>query len=266
MQPQPTTLDSMGRIIFLVTLSLMLVTVSPASAETPTLTLASVDNIPPYVFMQNGKLTGLSVDIINELAKRGDFNVSIQTSPWARVLLQVEEGAVDGAFSAYRKKEREAYSLYTGIIHYDELRVAINKSNRFEFHGIESLYDKTVGKGRGVWVSKEFNATVKAGKINLSEANDMKMINIKKLHEGRLDAVIGSPVAMQYYARELGYKNIVILPEAIKKRIPAYLILSRKSDLSDKRQWQSMLKSLLKTMHQDGTIRAIYKKYGVEDM
>ena len=143
---------------------------------------------------------------------------------------------VDGAFSAYMKEERKAYSLYTGIIHYDELRVAVKKGKEFPFSGIESLYGKTVGKGRGVYAGDAFDSAVGKGKIFLFDVDDMNMSNIRKLHEGRLDAVIGSPVAMQHYARELGYKDIVLLPGALREKIPAYLILSKHSGLKHKKR------------------------------
>jgi len=228
------------------------------------LRLASVDNLPPYVYREGEQLTGLSVDILNELARRGGFEIAIETYPWARVLLLAEQGKVDGAFSAYRTKEREKSYLYTGIVHYDELRLAVKKGKEFSFTGIESLHGMLIGKGRGVHVSEAFNDAVAQGYIHLAESDDMRMTNIKKLHEGRLDAVIGSPVAMMDYAHKLGYTDIVLLPGDLKEAIPAYLILSRNSLLENKEQWQEKLTRLLNEMHTDGTIADIYRKYGVE--
>lgn len=229
------------------------------------LRLATVDNIPPYVFMEDGKITGISVDVIRELARRGGFAVEIETAPWARVLLGLETGEVDGAFSAYETEERKTFCLYTGRIHYDELRLAVRRDRRFDCHGLRSLYGKLVGKGRNVWVSKEFAEAVADGRIKLVETDDMRMINIKMLEAGRLDAVIGSPAAMLYYIRKLGYeKDIVVLPGALKERIPAYLVLSRASRLKNKEAWQRLLTRVLDAMHADGTIRDINAKYGVD--
>lgn len=233
----------------------------PAQAET--LLLGSVDNIPPYVFKEDGILKGVSMDIINEVARRGEFKVKFKVEPWARVLLDVEEGAVDGAFSLYKTNKREGFCLYTGVIHYDELRVAVVRGQEFPLDGIESLWGKVVGKGRGVFVSKEFDKAVTQGKILLVETNDMKMTNIKMLHIGRLDAVIGSPVSMQDYANKLGYTDIVVLPGELKKAIPAYLVLSKQSELENKKAWQQKLSEILEQMHTDGTIPAIYERYGV---
>lgn len=253
----------MKRILAIIGVFFCLLTAVQAEPPGETLRLASVDNIPPYVYRDQGKLTGLAVDIVNELAQRGGFEVVIETGPWARVLYEVEQGLVDGAFSAYMTDARKVYCLYTGIIHYDDLRLAVKKGNGFSFNGIKSLYGKDIGKGRKVFVSKEFDRAVSRGKIFLFETDDMKMINIKKLHEGRLDAVIGSPVAMLHYANELGYKDIELLPGSLKEAVPAYLVLSRNSGLAHKRQWQRMLTDILAGMHEDGTIKDIYKRYGV---
>lgn len=251
-------------LCLLLTLACGLPAVLHAQEADKPLRLASVDNIPPYVYREGDRLTGLSVDIMKELAKRGGFDITIETYPWARVLLLAEQGKVDGAFSAYRTREREQAFLYTGIVHYDELRLAVRKGREFAFTGIGSLRGMRIGKGRGVHVGEAFNDAVAQGDIHLSESDDMRMTNIKKLHEGRLDAVIGSPVAMMDYARKLGYNNIVLLPGELKEAIPAYLILSRNSLLGDKELWREKLTRLLNEMHTDGTIADIYRKYGVE--
>jgi len=233
-----------------------------AQQQKPLLLLATVDNIPPFVFMEDGKLTGISIDIIHELARRAGFDVSIETYPWARVLRQVENGEIDGAFSAYETEQRKAFCLYTGMIHYDELRLATRKDKQFHFETIEDLYGKVIGKGRNVFVSDAFNAAVDEGKIILSETNDMNMSNIKKLHAGRVDAVIGSPEAMLRYAMELGVENdISLLKTPLREKIPAYLVLSKNSMLKNKREWQDRLTSVLNAMWADGTIQSINAKY-----
>lgn len=255
----------MNRFILLVLTLVFALPASPYAGETlPVLRLASVDNIPPYVYREDGELTGLSVDIMQELARRGGFEVSIEVYPWARVLLLTEQGKVDGAFSAYRTEARDKVYIYTGIVHFDELRLAVKKGHEFPFAGIENLHGMKIGKGRGVHVSDAFNDAVAQGYILLSESDDMRMTNIKKLHEGRLDAVVGSPVAMMDYARKLGYDDIVLLPGELKEAIPAYLVLSRKGPLEDKDMWRDKLTRLLNEMHTDGTIADIYRKYGVQ--
>ena len=248
----------MKRITLAVLLVLALLPLSRAHGAEPVLTLATVDNIPPFVYVENDRLVGLSIDIIGELARRGQFQVRYEVSPWARVLLRLERGLVDGGFSAYWTGEREAYCLYTGIVHYDELRVATRRDRTFTYTGVDSLRGKTVGKGRQVFVGPEFESAVEDGLIELSETDDMKMVNIKMLHEGRLDAVIGSPVAMLHYASVLGYDDIVLAPGAVRERIPAYLVLSRWSGLKDKSGWQRRLTDLLSEMHADGTIGGFY--------
>ncbi|QGY41821.1 transporter substrate-binding domain-containing protein [Pseudodesulfovibrio cashew] len=238
----------------------------PAAAEGDSLLLASVNNIPPYVYVEDGELTGISVDIINELAHRGGFSVEIETFPWARVMLLLEKGQIDGAFSAYETEKRKAFCLYTGRVHYDELRIATRKGGMFVCAGVKSLYGKVVGKGRNVYVSEEFNEAVSKGKIILEETDDMKMTNIKKLIAGRLDAVIGSPAAMMHYAKKLGVdKKIVIAPGALKEKIPAYLVLSKHSPLQHKSEWQAKLTRIINGMWEDGTVQTINARYGVTD-
>ncbi|WP_316899547.1 transporter substrate-binding domain-containing protein [Pseudodesulfovibrio indicus] len=235
-----------------------------ASAAEDTLRLATVDNIPPYVFRENGALTGISIDVINELAERGGFKVRITTLPWARVILGLEEGSLDGAFSAYETEARKRFCLYSGRVHFDELGIAVRADRQFAYTGLESLYGKTVGKGRRVWVSEPFQHAAEMGRIRLVETDDMRMTNIKMLDAGRLDAVIGSPEAMLHYARRLNIaERIVVLPQRMREGIPAYLVLSRASPLEGKEEWQGRLTRLLDQMNGDGTIRAINRRYGV---
>lgn len=225
--------------------------------------LATVDNLPPFSYIENGNLTGIDIDIITELARRAGFHITIATYPWARALLQLQHGLVDGAFSAYETEDRKEYCIYTGIIHYDELRLAVRKGKQFSYSNIESLYGKVIGKGKNVFVGNKFDQAVREGRIIVSETNDMDMSNIKKLHADRLDAVIGSPATLMHYAKKLGVEHdIVLLPTSLRERIPAYLVLSKSSPLEDKDELQQIIQAVLNEMRNDGTIRAINERYG----
>lgn len=260
---QRSVIKPIARTILLILLVCAWVRPIHAESQKPTLVIATVENLPPFVYIESGKLTGIAVDVVTELAKRAGFDVKIQTYPWARVLQQLQDGQVDGAFSVYEKEERKEFCLYTGVIHYDELRIATRSDRQFDFSGIKSLYGKTIGKGRDVYVGSEFDAAVRDGKISVSEVNDMDMSNIKKLYAGRVDAVIGSPAAMMYYAESLKMeRDIVLLPVPLRAKIPAYFVLSKHSALANKEKWQRKIQAILMKMETDGTSRAINRRYG----
>ena len=156
-------------------------------AQSPPLTLATVDNFPPFSYMDKGRLTGIDVELIHEMARRLDISVRIQAYPWARVMSSVKRGEVDGAFAAFDTQERQRFCLYVGMLHAEEFYLFARKDNEFPYAQISDLYGKRVGIDRGVFVSDAFEQAVAAGRIAREEVNDMGMINIRKLNAGRID-------------------------------------------------------------------------------
>jgi polar amino acid transport system substrate-binding protein len=223
--------------------------------------LATVDNFPPFSFQEKGALTGVAIDVVNEMAKRLGISVEIKAYPWSRVLKSIEEGVVDGGFSVFEKEERKAFCLYTGIIQYEEYHLFVKKGKEFPFSGIKDLYGKTIGIDRGVFVSKEFEKAVTELKIFVEEVNDMQMLNVKKVSQGRVDALIGDMEVIPYYAQVSGLAGQIVSLGSVHEKQASYLVLSKNSALPNKAEWQQKITTALKNIWEDGTYQQIVKRF-----
>jgi polar amino acid transport system substrate-binding protein len=248
--------------LFTLLAALLMVASCTHAAESPTtLRLATVDNFPPFSYMESGNLTGIDIDLVYEMARRINISVQIQTYPWARVMGSVKSGEFDGAFAAFETAERQAFCLYVGVLHVEEFYLFVRKDNAFAYTQIPDLYGKRVGIDRGVYVGEAFERAVNDGRITLEEVNDMGMINIRKLNAGRIDAVIGDLGVMNYHLKLLGLEQRIVALQPIREPTPAYLVLSKASKLKNKVELQDRMRKALHDMWNDGTYHLIYNRH-----
>lgn len=227
-----------------------------------TIIIGTVENLPPFSFYENNILKGIDVEIINEISKRLNLNIVIETLPWARVISELKNGDLDAAFSLYYVEDRKEFLFYLAIMHYDNLGIMARKDNIFIYKSTEDLFSKKIGKGAGVFVSDEFQKAKEDGKITVEEINDTEMGNIKKLIAKRLDAVIGVAETMKYYAKNLKPDNeLVIVTNFIESNRPGYLVFSKRSVFSnDDRLLGNISKEITEIMT-DGTYLKIRDNY-----
>ncbi|MBF0099533.1 MAG: amino acid ABC transporter substrate-binding protein [Desulfobacterales bacterium] len=233
---------------------------SSLSAET-ILKLATVDNFPPFAFIDNGKLTGVAVDVIHEMANRIGIKVQIKAHSWIRVIESVKDGSSDGGFSAFMTEERKEFCLYTGIIQYEQYHVFVKKGKEFSFSQLSDLYGKTIGIDRGVFVSRDFQQAVNDHKFILEEVNDMAVLNVKKLNHGRIDAMIGDYGVVPYYAKISGFEGKIISLGPIHEKQASYLILSKKSSIPNIQELQVKMTKVLNEIWEDGTYQKLMNQY-----
>lgn len=231
----------------------------------PTLRLATVDCFPPFAYIEQGRLTGVDIDVVYEMARRLELQVEIKAYPWVRVIESVKNGTVNGGFAAFETEERKTFCLYTGILHFEELHVFVKKGNEFPFAHIEDLYGKIIGKEIGVFISDEFEQAVKEHKIQVEEVTDTDMLNLKKLSLERIDAIIGDFGVTSYHAKQLGIGKEIVSLGPIYEKQAAYLILSKKSALPHKAELQQKMKATLTEIWEDGTYQTILDRHTLEE-
>jgi len=232
--------------------------------EIVTLRLATITNLPPYSFDEAGELRGVDVDVAREIAKRAGVTAAIVTMPWARVLLEMESGGVDGAFSMYYVEARKSFLEYVGVMHYDNLGLVSRAERPLAYSGVDSLRGLRIAKGRGVFVSDDFNAGAAAGRFTVIDSDDTQMGNVRMLLLGRVDAVIGVVETMLFYADELGASGKVsAVSGAIDGNRAGYLAISKGSPAFGGETLKARLREATAAVMEDGTYDAILDRYGV---
>lgn len=74
------------------------------------------EDFPPYQINENGKLSGIAIDIVNEIKKRVKDNVTIELSDWNSSFNKALNDKNSGLFSTGRTPERENLFKWVGPI------------------------------------------------------------------------------------------------------------------------------------------------------
>ncbi|WP_028865829.1 substrate-binding periplasmic protein [Psychromonas aquimarina] len=219
------------------------------------LVLATVNNFPPFNYMQDDVLTGIDIDIVKEMAKRLNLEIKITSAPWKAVMHHIETGRVDGGFAAFMTPERQQFSLYTAPLHDETMYLFMREDNQFPFTSLHDLDGKIIAKENGAFISDAFTQAINTNMFTVHEGDNVK--NLKMLEINRLDAVIGHLEVMQHHLNTLKL-NQQIFPQApIGEKQSAYLILSKKSKYPNIQKLQQEIKIVLEEMHKDGTYQRI---------
>jgi polar amino acid transport system substrate-binding protein len=209
---------------------LLLINLSLYPQVSDSIVLGTVENLPPFSYTENGKLVGIDIDVLREIEKLLQLKIEIRPMPWTRVINELQNGSIDGAFSLYMNESRKSYCSYIEIVHYDNLGFLVMKGKEFSYNGIHNLYEKRIGKGAGVFISDEFEKAVEQHLLYVEEVNDTQMSNIRKLKANRIDVAIGVIETMHFFAKQIGLNNeVVSLKNYIEVQRPGYLVLSKKS-------------------------------------
>ncbi|SHO47345.1 substrate-binding periplasmic protein [Desulfopila aestuarii] len=243
-------------IVFFITL-LTLVTTNNLYAEK--LVLVAADSIPT-AYIDNGKLTGILVDVITEAFRRAGYPIEIQLMPWARALSEVSNGNVDGIFSVFKLPERESFLTYTEspIITQVESFFA-RKDSSITFEGdLNKFKHIPIGIIRKTSYGEKIDAAIHDGIWeNITATNSVESV-VKMLVNGRVDLAPSYRHVFIRGAKEIGVLDEIKELSPSVESIPSYLAFTKKHDYSEIiRAYHKALAA----MKQDGTFDNIYNKY-----
>lgn len=235
-----------------------------ATAENLRLNLVTDDHFPPFSHLEDGRATGLDLEVVEELGRRAGFVPLVKLTPWKRLLMLLENGGADGGFSLFRTPERELYADFclAHPIHYSTYVVFVQRGRAFPFQTIEDLHGRRYGLNAGFKVSEDFDRAAELGLLETQEVEGVDF-NIKKLLLGRIDAFIANKHVALYHADQSGMaQKLEFLPRPVKERRGAFLALSKKSPVYQRHpELKARIEAALSAMAADGTFAAIEAKH-----
>ena len=239
-----------GRSIISALVICMLVAVNNASAADFKI---MTEEFPPFNYTENGKLTGLSTDVMMEIGKRINHPTDFELLPWARAygLIQKKDGQI--LFSMTRTEARENLFKWVGP-------VASNKWVFFAKKGsgitVSSLDDAKKVKKIGAYKDDAAESFLKAeGFTNLdSVLKDAQ--NVPKLMAGRINLWIVGELQGIHKAKAQGANEDLEKVMDVKDT-QLYIAFSKNTSDEDIAKWQKALDD----MKADGSYDTILKKY-----
>ena len=239
-----------GRSIITALVICMLIAVNNASAADFKI---MTEEFPPFNYTENGKLTGLSTDVMMEIGKRINHPTDFELLPWARAygLIQKKDGLI--LFSMTRTEARENLFKWVGP-------VASNKWVFFAKKGsgitVSSLDDAKKVKKIGAYKDDAAESFLKAeGFTNLdSVLKDSQ--NVPKLMAGRINLWIVGELQGIHKAKVQGANEDLEKVMDVKDT-QLYIAFSKNTSDEDIVKWQKALDD----MKADGSYDTILKKY-----
>jgi len=216
------------------------------------------EEFPPFGYTENGKLSGLSVEIVREILKKMDDSHRIYVRPWARAYRNTLRGPKKILFSMARNKDRESLFKWVGPLVSD--RVFFYKKRDTSI-SIKNLSDAK--KVKRILLTREFpeyNYLIKHGFKNLHETVT-PLQNFKMLMKNRGELVPMGELAVPQILRKAGIDAREIQRTEVKLyEVNLYIAFSK--DISDNEidKWQKAL-DFVKI---SGKYGKILKKYVIE--
>jgi len=200
---------------------------------------------------------GAASEVVLTALRDAGYDAVITIEPWARLLVDVEKGRVDGVVAVWRTEERDRYLLFSDPYYTNRIVVLARADSPMTFDGKADLAGKVVGVGRGYDYTPDFANDDSFTKESATTARQ----NLKKLAAGRVDAVIEDDCIARFeMAQDDLAGRLKIFPKPLYE-IPLYFGMNKDSPAAA--EVIEKFDRSLEAMKRAGTIAAIWKKHGI---
>ena len=218
---------------------------------------------PPYtVFNASGDLEGLSVDLTDAVMAEAGCDVTYKPLPWARGLVQLQEGDVDIVPHMSRTAEREEFAAFVGPMLIQRVKLIVAGDDEVNVDSLEDLKSLPykVGIERGFFYGDEFESKRQTDEnfANKLQVNSSVENNERMLAAGRISGFFAYELnVLQRASADPDYSNFVVHPFTLRED-SEYYGFSRKSVDASTRQ---RVLDAFDRLSANGTLDGIRAKY-----
>lgn len=253
----------MGHLFKILAITALLTSLASPPAQARSLQMCTHIGFEPYVISNKKSLSGIDIDIILTLLNKLKQPAEIKAYPWKRLIAELENGTCDMGFSLFDTDERRAFVdyLFTVPIHYSTFSVFVKRRNDLHFNRISDFFNLRIAHNRGFALSVGFEQAIADGKIRRMLFDDADNA-VKMLTNGRIHAIVDNEARFRYYLKKQDkLDQIKSLTIPFMPHRPAFLVVSRQSDMPGIDKIKADFERELKKIHLDGTILEITSKY-----
>ncbi len=216
------------------------------------------EEYPPFNFIENGKVTGFSVEIVREMLRRMDEDVPVEMVSWARgynLALRQPEVML---FSTGRNDAREDLFHWVGPL-------ARQKWALFGRRG-DGITIATLDDAKGVAAIGTYKDDIERQELKALGFTNLVMAmndetNIRRLMAGQIDLWPSSTLGVAYIAREAGVPFEDLEQKYVFNFYSVYIAISKSTPEDTVARWSRTLDAI----KADGTYDTIRKKWLPED-
>ena len=213
------------------------------------------ENYPPFNYKKNGKIVGITSEIVDEIKKNIDDNREVKLMLWARAYKDIQNKENKILFSMTRTKQRESMFKWVGPVSDNSWVFYARSDSNIVINSLEDA--KNVKYKIGTYYKGANELFLRDNKfLNLhSVPNDQ--LNVQKLIRGRIDLWAAGETQGLYKAKQLGLNPNTIKKIYKIKDTQLYIAFSKQTPNSKIIQWQNELDKMKK----DGRYQKIMDKY-----
>jgi polar amino acid transport system substrate-binding protein len=239
--------------------AIAITTMGCSDAYPASLVLVAADSAPT-AYIRNGRPSGILVDVVTEAFRRAGYQLEIKLMPWARCLVEIRTGRVDGIFSVFELPERKEFLTYTTVPLINQiLAFFVPTESDLKFGGdITQSQNLIIGTIRGTSYGTKVDGVLNAGVWStVVKTNNIDSL-VGMLALKRIDLAVGYREVVLEAAAKKGYSDKIkeLIPSI--DVIPSYLAFTKRRDYSDV---VASFDRALTSMKNDQSFSAIYDKY-----
>ncbi|WP_027709465.1 substrate-binding periplasmic protein [Zooshikella ganghwensis] len=225
------------------------------------LSLAASHNFPPYSFLdEEGNLSGIDIEIANEIMKLSGIHFSIELKPRSRIEYLIKNNKLDGIITTtpYITETLSSSMWFSATLYNTTLSLFINPKKKETFNQKLS-YNKVCQRAGflngSILTSPEFSST---SFIDVRSVNYVSQL-VDLLTLDRVDCVIAEDIAFIYQAKEMKRQNQVLLITEITDR--NIFIGLQASTIKNRPSLPIKIDNTIKILHKKQIIDDIIIKY-----
>jgi len=219
------------------------------------------ENYPPYNMEVNGKLKGISVDILDAMLKHIDTKLTIDNvklQPWARGYKIVLKKKNTMLFSTTRTAQREKLFKWVGPIISTKIGIIAPKAKHITIKNLKELNNYKIGAvindiGEQLL---EANGVAKSHIDSVGGKNPV-VLNFQKMGKGRIDMFAYETNVAMYGAKSYQIDSNEFEVVYILKEGELYYAFNKNTDDKIIKAYQKALDTIKK----DGTYTKILQKH-----
>ena len=212
------------------------------------------EDLPPFSYLEGGRVTGLAVDLVNEIMRRAGTVKPIQVAPWSRGYRKALEEPNVALFSTVRSEQRENLFKWVGPLATSASVLYARKGSGIKIATLDGAKRvESIGTYKDD-VDEQFLR--EQGFTNLYSHGSPPGI-IRNLMAGRVQLGIMNNFSAPQFVRQAGFQLEEIEPVLTTRKTFLYIAVSLKTPDALVQLWQDALDG----MREDGAFERIHRHW-----
>ncbi|BBO87425.1 substrate-binding periplasmic protein [Desulfosarcina ovata] len=211
----------------------------------------------PYAYEENGKLTGLSTEIVTAVLDRAGLSAKFYLYPWKRAIVTAADQKDVLIYPLMRIKERENNFIWVAPVFNAEISLyKLKKRTDITITSLDDARKYTIGVLRGAAMHQHLlsHGFVDNQQLRIFGSNRK---SVELLFKERIDLIADNPMVVSYEAQKVGFSMTETQKVLHLFENEAYMAFGKGSS----EKYVERLKKALEHLRSEGTIETICEKY-----